>query len=82
MICRSGRSLARKTLQLASWAGLFTVVEQGSQFGFSGTGEDLSHDVAENVDGTIGLIGGIGGLARVGDEEKIPCHSGASLGDR
>ena len=30
------------------------VVEEATKFGFSGTGHDIAHDVAENVDGSIG----------------------------
>jgi len=29
------------------------IEEQGTQFGFSSTGDDLAHDLAENMDGAI-----------------------------
>ena len=37
------------------WAGFFTVVEEGAEFGFGGTGENFAHDLAKNVDGAVWL---------------------------
>ena len=37
----------------ANGAGFFAVVEEGSEFGFGRTGEDFTHDLAENVDGAV-----------------------------
>jgi len=35
------------------WADGLGIEEQGTQFSFSSTGDDLSHDLAENMDGAI-----------------------------
>ena len=37
----------------ANRARFFAVVEEGSELGFSRTGEDSAHDLAENTDGTL-----------------------------
>ena len=40
------------------WAGMLCVQKKGGKFGFSGTGQDGAHDLAEYVDGAV--IGGSG----------------------
>ena len=49
---------------------IFAVVEKGAEFGFGGTGQDLAHNVAEDVDGSIGLER-TGGRGRLAGGEKI-----------
>ena len=44
----------------AKWTGFLAVVEEGSKFGFGCRGEDLSHDMTEDVNGAIGLVVGVG----------------------
>ena len=41
----------------AKRAGLFAVVEQGSEFGFGCTRQDFAHYVAQDVHGTVGFEG-------------------------
>ncbi len=35
----------------------FAVVEEGAKFGFGGTGQDVAHNVAHDVDGAVGGVG-------------------------
>jgi hypothetical protein len=42
-------------------AGVLSVDEEGTKFGFSGRGEDRAHDAADNMDGSVEWrSGGIG----------------------
>jgi hypothetical protein len=54
-------------------------VEKRNEFGFSCRGEDFTHDVAENIDGSIGFSGrsGLGGTK----VEETGCTR-SSLGNR
>ena len=56
------------------------IMEQGAEFGFGSAGQDFTHDVAENMDGAVGLVGavGLGGLA---GQEKVAGSARASFDD-
>ena len=56
----SGRLGMTEFLQADSdRAGFFAVVEKSSEFGFGGAGQDFAHDLAQDIDGSIGGRRGI-----------------------
>ena len=46
------------------WASFLAIVIRGTEFGFSGTGQDFAHDLARDIDGTIVWWWGIIGVGR------------------
>jgi hypothetical protein len=37
-------------------------VEESTEFGFGGAGQDFAHDVAQDVDGAVGFVRGDDGV--------------------
>ena len=64
----------------AQRTGFFSIVEEGTEFGFSSTGEYFPHDLAENVDSTVCFERG-SGAGRLVREEEETGGARSSFGD-
>ena len=70
----------------ANGASIFTIKKSGTEFGFSGAGDDLAHNVAKNVNGTIGTrawsVAGRFAVGEFSEAEETGCaRAGLGFGE-
>ena len=69
----------------ANGANGLGVEEKGTQFSLGGTGDNLTHDLTQDMHGAVVRrcrISGSGRGSGPGAEEGVPCSAGAALGGR